>query len=209
MFILPDLPYPYEALEPVVSARTLHFHHDKHHAAYVNALNGFAASLRAGASLEEVVREVEGGADRRVFNNAAQAWNHAFFWLSMTPTHAAPEGRLAAAITRDFGGLEGLKAAIVQEGTGHFGSGWVWLIADASGALSVTSTHDAASVLTRAGTTPLLVCDLWEHAYYLDHQNNRKGFIEAWFDRLADWRFAANQYAAALGEGQAWTYPTA
>jgi Fe-Mn family superoxide dismutase len=208
MFTLPALPYAYDALSPVVSDRTLQFHHDKHHAAYVNALNGFRADAAdKDATLEAVIAESAGAADRRIFNNAAQAWNHAFFWISMTPKAEAPSGALAEAIKRDFGGHEELKTAFVNGGVGHFGSGWVWLAVDGQGKLSVPSTHDAANLLGEHGLTPLLVCDLWEHAYYLDHQNDRKGFLGAWFDKLANWSFAAEQLAAASGAGKAWTYP--
>src|SRR5215217_965524 len=182
MFVLPDLPYPSDALEPVVSARTLSFHHGKHHKAYVDTLNTLLADAgESPATLEEVVIAVAGDASKKkLFNNAAQAWNHAFFWDSMTPEKAAPSGDLAKAIDDAFGGL---------------------------GKLKVISTHDADDTLPKAGITPLLVCDLWEHAYYLDHQNNRKGFLEAWFDGLANWSLAASQLKAAQGNGDLWRYP--
>jgi Fe-Mn family superoxide dismutase len=202
MFKLPNLPYAYDALQPTVSADTLHFHHDKHHAAYVTALNGL---IEAGDTrpLEAVIRDATPG---KLFNNAAQAWNHAFFWDSMTPDKAAPSAALTAAITAAFGDLASLKTAFVTEGVGHFASGWVWLVAE-GGKLKVISTHDAADTLTQPGVTPLLVCDLWEHAYYLDHQNNRKGFLEAWFDTLPNWALADRQWSVAQGSGEAWRYP--
>jgi len=202
MYSLPALPYAYDALEPTVSANTLHFHHDKHHAAYVTALNGLLNGDDQG-SLEAVIKAAAPG---KVFNNAAQAWNHAFFWDAMSPTRTAPDDALAAAITAAFGDLAGLRAAFVTEGVGHFASGWVWLVVE-GGALKVISTHDAATTVTQDGVTPLLVCDVWEHAYYLDHQNNRKGFLEAWFDTLANWSLADAQFAASTGTGQAWAYP--
>jgi Fe-Mn family superoxide dismutase len=127
----------------------------------------------------------------------------------MSPTPQKAEGALAAAIDAAFGDIDKLKTAFVTEGIGHFGSGWVWLVADHAGALKVISTHDAEDTVTHADLTPLLVCDLWEHAYYLDHQNNRKGFLEAWFDALPNWAFAARQYDAALGRGEAWVHPAA
>jgi Fe-Mn family superoxide dismutase len=201
-YTLPDLPYAYEALEPIVSANTLHFHHDKHHAAYVTALNGLLNGDDKG-SLEEVIKTAVPG---KVFNNAAQAWNHAFFWDAMSPTKTAPGAELTAAITEAFGDLAALKTAFVTEGVGHFASGWVWLVSE-GGKLKVISTHDAATTVTQDGVTPLLVCDVWEHAYYLDHQNNRKGFLEAWFDGLANWTLADSQLAAAKGAGEAWAYP--
>jgi len=208
MFVLPDLPYPSDALEPVVSARTLSFHHGKHHKAYVDTLNTLLADAgESPATLEEVVIAVAGDASKKkLFNNAAQAWNHAFFWDSMTPEKAAPSGDLAKAIDDAFGGLDKLKEAFVTEGVGHFASGWVWLVHE-EGKLKVISTHDADDTLPKAGITPLLVCDLWEHAYYLDHQNNRKGFLEAWFDGLANWSLAASQLKAAQGNGDLWRYP--
>ncbi|MBV9509637.1 MAG: superoxide dismutase [Caulobacteraceae bacterium] len=205
MFALPDLPYAYDALQPVVSDRTLHFHHDKHHATYVNTLNELLAG-KSPQSLEAVIQEAK-GKEKKLFNNAAQAWNHAFFWLSMSPTRQSPSGELDAAIKAAFSDLAELKKAFVTEGVGHFASGWVWLVADKAGALKVISTHDAEDALGDPNLTPLLVCDLWEHAYYLDHQNNRKGFLEAWFDALPNWDFAAAQYAASRGQGEAWRYP--
>ena len=208
MFVLPDLPYAYDALQPVVSDRTLQFHHDKHHATYVKTLNDLlAAAGKSPASLEAVIIEAAKGGEKKVFNNAAQAWNHAFFWDAMASKPAAASGALADAIKGAFGDLAGLKTAFVTEGIGHFGSGWVWLTADKSGALKIISTHDAECTLTLDGVTPLLVCDLWEHAYYLDHQNNRKGFLEAWFDSLANWSLADTQLAAAQGKGEVWRYP--
>lgn len=208
MFVLPNLPYPETALEPVISARTLGFHHGKHHKAYVDTLNTLLAeSGEKPASLEAVVREAAGSPARsKLFNNAAQAWNHAFFWDSMTPAPTAPAGDLSKAIDDAFGDLAALRKAFVAEGVGHFASGWVWLIVE-DGALKVISTHDADDTLPRDGVTPLLVCDLWEHAYYLDHQNDRKGFLEAWFDRLANWSLAERQLVASRGGGQLWAYP--
>ena len=208
MFKLPDLPYAYDALQPTISDNTLHFHHDKHHATYVNNLNDLLKTAgKAPSSLEEVIIESARGGEKKVFNNAAQIWNHTFFWTCMTPTKGAPTGELSDAITQAFGDVEKLKAAFVAEGAAHFGSGWVWLLAEKGGALSVKSTHDAEDLVTQAEVTPLLVCDLWEHAYYLDHQNNRKGFLEAWFDALPNWEFAASQLAAAKGQGSAWRHP--
>ncbi|MDO8298003.1 MAG: superoxide dismutase [Caulobacter sp.] len=208
MFILPDLPYPSDALRPVISAETLRFHHGKHHKAYVEALNRLLEEQGASpGDLESVVREAAGDPARdKLFNNAAQAWNHGFFWDAMTPDLQAPDGDLAAAIDSAFGGLAGLKAALVKTGADHFGSGWVWLLAEGD-RLKVLATHDAANPLTLDGVVPLTVCDLWEHAYYLDHQNDRKGFLEAWFDALPNWTLAADQYAAARGRGPAWRYP--
>ena len=206
MFTLPDLPYAYGALAPAMSERTLHFHHDKHHRAYVNKLNDLLAKAgRSPASLEEVISGAakEGGP---LFNNAAQAWNHGFFWQSMTPRKGAPEGDLAKAIEKSFGDVAKLGQVLVERGETHFGSGWVWLVADAAGALDVKSTHDAHDMVTERAQTPLLVCDVWEHAYYLDYQNDRKKFLTTWFETLPNWAFAAEQFANAR-KGGAWRYP--
>ncbi|KAI6244250.1 Superoxide dismutase [Aphelenchoides fujianensis] len=180
MYKLPDLPYAYDALEPTISANTLHFHHDKHHAAYVTALNGLLNGDDKG-SLEAVIKSAARPRPRRA-------------------------AELAAAIESTFGGLDALKEKFVAEGVGHFGSGWVWLVSDASGALKIISTHDADSPVTQ-DLTALLVCDVWEHAYYLDYQNLRKGFLEAFFDNLANWTLADSQYAAAKSGAQGWAYP--
>ena len=210
MYVLLELPYAYEALEPVMSARTLRFHHDKHHAGYVKALNELLEDTRKpDPALEAVILDAAKADNRKLFNNAAQVWNHSFFWLSMTPKLERPTGPLATAIDKSFGDLVGLKSALVDAGTGHFGSGWVWLIADQQGDLTVRTTHDADDNLGQSGATPLLVCDLWEHAYYLDHQNDRKGFLEGWFEALPNWQFAARQYEAAQGRGEPWRHPIA
>ncbi len=207
MYALPDLPYPHDALDPYVSVETLRTHHGKHHKTYVEKTNDLAQSSGlAGRSLEEVVREAHRRGDRKLFNNAAQAWNHAFFWECMTPEGAPPAGDLAMAMEAAFGGLAALREKFVAEGAAHFGSGWIWLIAD-KGELRLVSTHDAGNVLAREGVTPLLVCDLWEHAYYLDYKNDRKAFLERWFDNVANWAFAAAQFAASDGQGDAFRYP--
>lgn len=209
MFVLPELPYGYNALEPVISDRTMHLHHDKHHATYVKTTNELlVASGRIVASLEQVIAEALQAKDHKLFNNAAQAWNHAFFWLSMSPDKQAPKAELKEAIDTSFGGLDGLKTALITEGAAHFGSGWVWLVADSVGGLRVVATHDAENTLNRMSVTPLLVCDLWEHAYYLDRQNDRKAYLTAWADALPNWTFAATQYAAR-GQGGAWRYEKA
>jgi len=208
MFVLPELPYAYEALQPVISGETMHFHHDKHHKAYVDTVNTMMKDANASPqSLEAVIREAKGSENKKLFNNAAQAWNHAFFWNSMTGNAGKPSGELEAAIGAAFGDLAGLKQKFVETGVGQFGSGWAWLVSDSAGKLSLVPTHDADLPSEAGGAIPLLVCDVWEHAYYLDHQNNRKGFLEAWFDALPNWSFAAKQYAAARGQGEAWRYP--
>jgi Fe-Mn family superoxide dismutase len=210
MFTLPDLPYAYDALEPSISDRTLHFHHDKHHGTYVKTVNELLEKAgKSPATLEEVIvgAAKEGEKGRKLFNNAAQAWNHAFFWNCMTPSPGAPASDLAAAIERSFGDVAKLGQEFVEKGAGHFGSGWVWLTADKQGKLEIESTHDAHDMVTETGRAPLLVCDLWEHAYYLDYQNDRKKFLTTWFGALPNWAFAGQQFAAATAGGTAWRYP--
>jgi superoxide dismutase, Fe-Mn family len=204
MFILPDLPYAKDALDPVVSAETLSFHHGKHHKAYVDTLNKLLEDK--GESPESLEAVIAGASQGKIFNNAAQAWNHGFFWESMSPATDAPSGELADAINAAFGSLDGLRAKFVETGVGQFGSGWAWL-AWKDGALTLLSTHDAGTLANGDNGKPVLVCDVWEHAYYLDHQNNRKGFLEAWFDKLANWSFAADQLKAAKGQGEGYRYP--
>jgi len=208
MYVLPELPYAYDALAPVISAQTLHAHHDKHHRTYVEKTNELAAKAGlTGRPLEELVREARRRGETKLFNNAAQAWNHAFFWRCMTPEgDAAPDGALARAIDAAFGDFEAFKDAFVEEGFNHFGSGWAWLVTGSDG-LKVITTHDADDTLVREGSYPLLVCDLWEHAYYLDFQNDRKRFLERWVAGVADFRFAAAQLAAADGKGEGFQYP--
>lgn len=207
MYALPDLPYPYDALAPLLSRDTLHAHHDRHHRAYVEKTNELAAEAGlAGRPLEEVIREAHRRRAVKLFDNAAQAWNHAFFWECMRPPGGAdPSGDLGR-LVRDFGGLQALKDTFVEEGFGHFGSGWVWIVTGTDG-LKVVSTHDAEDTLVREGVFPLLVCDLWEHAYYLDYKNDRKGFLGKWFDGAANWRFADSQLRAARGQGERYRYP--
>jgi Fe-Mn family superoxide dismutase len=205
MITLPELPYAYEALSPTLSADTLHTHHDKHHAKYVDVANKLVAEAGLeGRPLEEIIAEAETRKLTKLFNNAAQAWNHAFFWDCMTPARRDPQGDLKAAIESAFGGLAGLKEKFVAEGADHFASGWAWLAADGA-QLTVLSTHDAGT-LAHDRRTPLLVCDVWEHAYYLDYKQDRKTFIERWFDNVAHWEFAEAQFAAAQGKNQAWTF---
>jgi superoxide dismutase, Fe-Mn family len=208
MYVLPDLPYPEDALAPFVSADTLRTHHGKHHKTYVDKTNDLTAKAGlASRPLEDVVREASRKGDKTLFNNAAQAWNHAFFWECMRPPGGAgPNGDLTRAIGESFDGLGALKEAFVKEGVGHFASGWVWIVMTSDG-LKVISTHDADDTLVRDGLYPLLVCDLWEHAYYLDYKNDRKAFLERWFDNVANWDFAAAQLAASDGQGEGFRYP--
>lgn len=207
MIELCQLPYAYTALEPVISAATMKLHHDKHHATYVKKTNELAEEAGLDdLSLEEIVRQAKAKDHKKLYNNAAQAWNHEFFWQSMVGDPGTPIDDLADSIEAAFGDLAGLKAKFVAEGTNHFGSGWVWL-AVTGDALKVVSTHDAGNFLTASGDVPLLVCDLWEHAYYLDHHNDREAFLGKWFDTLANWQFAADQLSAAKQGQPGFTYP--
>ena len=207
MFKLPDLPYASDALSPVLSDVQMRTHHDKHHAKYVEVLNGMLTqSGESPSSLEDVVKAAATGSNRKLFNNAAQAWNHGFFWECMTPQGSQPGGELANAVEKAFGGVDGLKTRFVEEGANHFASGWAWVVAKGDG-LEVISTHDAGTPVAE-GMTPLMVCDVWEHAYYLDHKQDRKGFLEQWFDKLVNWRFVEQQYSAAIGGGQGYRYPS-
>ncbi|NEX92830.1 superoxide dismutase [Caulobacter sp. 17J65-9] len=207
MFVLPDLPYPHEALAPTMSADTLRTHHGKHHAKYVEVMNQLLEQKGWNqTTLEEVVVKAHDEGETKLFNNAAQSWNHGFFWDSMTPNPVAPSGALAEAIERDCGGMAGLRERFVTEGVNHFASGWVWLAVHA-GRLEVLSTHDADSILLRPGKTPLLLCDVWEHAYYLDYKQDRKTFLEGWFDKLANWKLAEAQLGAAARDQFGWRYP--
>jgi len=197
-FELPSLPYAEDALEPVYSARTISFHYGKHHRAYVDNLNKLiAGSDLESASLEAIVKGSAGDAAKAgLFNNAAQAWNHAFFWRSMKPGGGgAPGGDLAERIESAFGGLEQFVAAFKTAAVGRFGSGWAWLVED-RGALKITTTANAETPLTGAGT-PLLTVDVWEHAYYLDYQNRRPDWVQAFFYQLVDWEFAAENLVRA------------
>jgi Fe-Mn family superoxide dismutase len=205
MIVLPDLPYAYDALEPTLSARTMRTHHDKHHAKYVEVANGLLAEVASpGSTLEEIVVKAWLRSARKLFNNVAQALNHGFFWVSMNPAASAPAGEFARALDTTFEGAA--REKFIAEGLAHFGSGWVWLVSD-HGALTILATHDADTVARMAGLTPILVCDVWEHAYYLDHANDRAAYLAGWWDRLADWDFAGRQYEASLGRRAAWSYP--
>jgi Fe-Mn family superoxide dismutase len=208
MIDLPPLPYADDALQPLISPAAMALHHDKHHAKYVQTTNQLAAQRGwEAARLEDILRAAAQDNDRPLLNNAGQAWNHAFFWMSMTPRSGRPGAGLADAITRDFGGWSPFRDAFVAAGSSHFGSGWVWLTVS-DGVLGIACTHDGES-LALGPQTPLLACDLWEHAYYLDHQNDRAGFLGQWVDQLANWEFAEAQMQAANSSAPRWTYPAA
>lgn len=186
-FQLPELPYELNALAPHLSAETLEFHHGKHHRAYVDNLNKLIPSTEfEGQSLEEIIKKSSGP----IFNNAAQIWNHTFYWHSLSPNGGGkPTGALANLIDQSFGSFEKFKEAFAQKAISQFGSGWAWLIKKADGSLEVTSTSNAETPL-REGKTALLTCDVWEHAYYIDYRNQRPAYVEHFFE-LINWDFAA------------------
>ena len=193
---LPALPYAIDALEPHVSATTLGFHHGKHHKAYVDKLSAaIAGTAYEGLTLEAIISAAQQAGDAGVFNNAAQAWNHTFLWHSMSPSGGGEAaGALGAAITNRFGDLGGFRDAFKRSALGQFGSGWTWLVRTADG-VDIVSTDNAETPLTD-GVTPLLTLDVWEHAYYLDFQNKRDAYIEAFLANLVNWEFAERNFEA-------------
>ena len=189
---LPALPYAPDALAPHISRETLEFHHGKHHQAYVTNLNNLIKGTEfENASLEDIVRKSSGG----VFNNAAQIWNHTFYWNSLSPKGGgAPSGALAAAISAKWGSWEAFKEAFTKSAIGNFGSSWTWLVKKPDGSLDIVNTSNAATPLT-TGDTPLITCDLWEHAYYIDYRNRRPDYLGAFWS-LVNWDFASRNFAA-------------
>jgi Fe-Mn family superoxide dismutase len=197
-FELPPLPYPTNALEPYTSARTLEFHHGKHHQTYVTTLNKLVEGTpMARMPLEELIRTTyKDEAKTKVFNNAAQVWNHTFFWNSMKPKGGgAPTGDIAKAIERDLGGIDKFEDEFKKAAVDQFGSGWAWLVVD-KGKLKISHTMNGVDPLA-LGRTALLACDVWEHAYYLDYQNRRPDFVQAFLDHLVNWDFAAQNLTKA------------
>lgn len=190
---LPALPYARDALAPHISAETIDYHYGKHHNAYVVNLNGMIADTdHAEKSLEEIIRSSEGG----VFNNAAQIWNHTFYWNSLSPNGGGqPTGALADAINSTFGSFDELKAKMTASAAGNFGSGWTWLVKSATGALEIVNTSNADTPITDASVTPLLTIDVWEHAYYVDYRNARPEYLKNFWE-LANWEFASANFAA-------------
>jgi Fe-Mn family superoxide dismutase len=192
-FELPPLPYADDALDPHISARTISFHYGKHHAAYVNNLNGLIEGTEhADKSLEEIISAAGPGG---LFNNAAQVWNHTFYWSCMSPSGGGdPSGDVAAAIDSSFGGADKFKEEFSTKAKGNFGSGWTWLVKAGDG-LEIVSTDDADTPI-KHGQTPLLTIDVWEHAYYLDYQNARPAYVETFVEKLLNWEFVNSNFAA-------------
>ena len=191
-FTLPELPYPKDALAPHLSAETLEYHHDKHHNAYVTNLNNLVEGTDlASKSLEEIIQAADGG----VFNNAAQVWNHTFYWNCMKPGGGGvPSGDLAVALDQAFGSYDAFKTEFSQAAVTQFGSGWAWLVDD-GGTLKVTKTSNA-DLPMKHGQTALLTVDVWEHAYYIDYRNLRPKYVETFLTGLVDWEFVAANLAA-------------
>jgi Fe-Mn family superoxide dismutase len=190
--VLPALPYPENALEPVISAKTVGFHYGKHNKGYVDNLNKLTAgSEYAGADLETIIRATAGKPEKAaVFNNAAQAWNHTFYWKSLAPNGGGvPTGKVAEMVNAAFGGYEAFKKELQSAAVTQFGSGWAWLVLDGD-KLKVVKTSNADNPLT-SGAKPVLVIDVWEHAYYLDYQNRRADYVAAVIDKLLNWTFAS------------------
>ena len=195
---LEKLPYAEDALAPVISANTVSFHYGKHHAGYVKTLNGLIAGTKyAGLPLVEIVRAASADSNAAVFNNAAQTWNHTFYWNTLAPEGkgGAPSAALVQAVEAAFGSLEACKAALADAAVKRFGSGWAWLIAE-GGKLAVVSTPNAETPIVRPGVTPLAVVDVWEHAYYLDWQNRRADHVKDVIGRLFSWKAISDRFTA-------------
>jgi Fe-Mn family superoxide dismutase len=192
VFELPALPYANDALEPTISAETIGFHYGKHHQTYVTNLNNLVPGTEfEGLTLEEIIVKAQGG----IFNNAAQIWNHTFYWNGLTPNgQDAVSGDLGAAIAATFGSFDEFKAKFSTSAATNFGAGWTWLVKNADGSLEIVNTSNAGCPLTN-GQTPLLTCDVWEHAYYIDFRNARPKYVEAFWG-LVNWDFVAANYAA-------------
>ena len=194
-FALPPLPYAMDALEPHISRETLEFHYGKHHKTYVDNLNKIAVSNPSVAtqSLDDLLRSAPNGP---VFNNAAQIWNHTFYWNSLSPNGGGrPTGALAAQIDRDFGSFDAFKEKFTAAAAGHFGSGWAWLVKSNDGKLKIVDTHDAGNPLRDGTGTPLFTIDVWEHSYYISYRNARPKYIEAFWS-VVNWDFANKNYTS-------------
>jgi Fe-Mn family superoxide dismutase len=189
---LPPLPYELNALEPYISRETLEYHHGKHHQAYVTNLNNLLADHHLkNESLEEIIKKSEGP----IFNNAAQVWNHTFYWHCLSKTHhQQPKGELLKAIEKDFGSYSAFQEQFNKVAISTFGSGWAWLVKDKSGKLSLVSTSNAATPLTNPALKPLLTCDVWEHAYYIDYRNARPKYLESFWN-IVNWSFVETEYS--------------
>lgn len=190
-FELPPLPYARDALAPHISEETLDYHYGKHHNAYVTNLNNLIeGTIFEKSSLEEIIAQADGG----LFNNAAQVWNHTFYWNSLSPDGGGePDGELLAAVESAFGSFDAFKQQFSSMAAGNFGSGWTWMVKNAKGEIAIVNTSNAANPMNE-GLIPLLTCDVWEHAYYIDYRNARPAYVES-FWKLANWAFAAKNFS--------------
>ena len=200
-FKLIDLPYSDDALAPAISAETLSYHYGKHHRAYIDKTNAaIEGSVMADDDLETIISKAR-SSDQGLFNNAAQSWNHGFYWYSLAAESGQPSHELKVMIEESFGSLVSFREDFISRGGGHFASGWVWL-AEKNGKLSIEETHDG-DTLADGDFNPLLVIDVWEHAYYLDHQNKRPAYLKALIEDKLNWSFASEN----LARGETWKYP--
>jgi Fe-Mn family superoxide dismutase len=190
-FVLPPLPFDKTALDPIMSAETFDYHHGKHHNAYVQKVNGWEEEKGLqGKSLVEVIHLSKDKGDKGLFNNAAQIWNHTFFWNCLAPAGSTRPSEQLTKLIQDFGGEDALLTKLKEEAVGHFASGWAWLVLD-GGALKVTSLHDADTPVVHEGMKPLLTLDVWEHAYYIDYRNARPDFAEKVLKNVVNWDFVS------------------
>jgi Fe-Mn family superoxide dismutase len=209
MFRTENLAFDVRGLEPLMSEETIGLHHGVHYAGYLKAVNEAVLGLPLETqSLADIIEYARLHERPRLYRNAGQAWNHGFFFASVTDIRAlAPQDTLADAIAAQYGALDALQAEFVARSTKHFASGWLWLTADRTGEIGIETTQDADPIWITSETTPLLVCDLWEHAYYLDWRNDRTGFVKEFISERADWRLASLQYDAALRGDVGWRHP--
>lgn len=206
MFSPMPLPFARDAIMPLLSQETFDYHYDRHFIAYLNKTNELVGDQ--DSSLEDIIRIAHEADNNALFQSAGQTWNHAFFWMTLSPeAGAVPSAMLAEAIVRDFGSHNKFCDAFVTAGSSQFGSGWCWLVTDAAGTLSLTTTHDAMPAWVEQDVTPLLVCDVWEHAYYIDWRNDRSGFLTAFIHERANWAFASQQFDAVVSGEDKWSYP--
>jgi len=206
---LPDLPYAYDALEPHISSKTLHFHHEKHHKGYVDKANAtLEDNPLKGKPIEDIVRGAHAEGDQGLFNNIAQVWNHTVYWHSMAPKGGGdPHGDLAKKIKEDFGDAAKFREKFKASALGQFGSGYAWLAFDGK-KLIIEKTPNAVTPLIE-GKAVLLACDVWEHAYYLDHQNRRDSYVDAFLNKLVNWHFAEERFGVCVNKGMKATFEPA
>ena len=196
-FELPKLPYSLKALAPMISEETMQYHYGKHHQTYINNLNALIVGKPYEHMMLEDIVMMSAGFDQPVFNNAAQAWNHTFFWMCMSPSGGGlPGGRLMSDIVAKWGSFEAFRDALIAKAAGNFGSGWTWLVLNPETGLEIVNTSNAETPLA-SDDIPLMVVDVWEHAYYIDYRNARVDFVRAFLDRLVDWNFVAKNYYRA------------